>query len=60
MLAPIVSAQSGDIPDLETMPEEFSEESTTEFFGSSMKSKATYDKVLNMARNHLPKLKNYF
>jgi len=56
MLAPIISAQAGEIPDLELMPEEFSENSAEAFFGNTMKSSATQVKVHNIAKNHIPKL----
>jgi len=63
MLAPIISAQSGDIPDLEkVMPEHeemmANEETMNLWFGSMDKEKATYDKIMNMAKLHLPKLTN--
>jgi len=60
MLAPIISAQVGDIPDMETLPEDVelmgAEESLNIWFGSLDKEKATLDKILNMAKNHIPKV----
>jgi len=59
MLAPILSADSADVPDMETMKEEdFTEDGASDFMKQLMGPKSDSNKkILNLAVNHLHRCK---